>query len=313
MRSVVPTALAALVLAAACTDTIAAGGSGIDAGPQDDPLVFADDAPAAGTLEHIHRSIIQPSCAGQPGLCHAGQFEPNMATPAAFYAALVNRPGLEHPTQLRVRPGMPGDSLIIDKLRGRNVGTQMPLGAEPLSPAQIAEIEQWISDGARRAPGAAAPPVLNELPMAPEIAVFDAAGHRLDGAGPVRVTPGQTLTLRQSVQDFETPDAQIPAVVFVIAVGNGQNVVVNPGASDAHVAHASFDVAGPMGRGDVLDYRFDWTVPATASLRDDQTGVITPDVALAGKSLAIIALYIDQIGPQGMSTIAFQLNAVEVQ
>ena len=304
-------ALLALLLAG-CSDAIQAGGTDVDAGPEDDPLVFEDE-PAAGTLEHIHRSIIQPSCAGQPGLCHAGQFEPSMATPAAFYAALVNRPGLEHPDQLRVTPGDAADSLLVDKLRGRNVGTQMPLGAEPLSEAAIAEIEAWIDDGALRAPGAAAPVRLNELPADPEVGIFDSAGGRLDGSGTATVSVGQALTLRQSVQDFETADEDIPVAAFIIVTGDGQNVIVRPGMDDPQVGFASFDASAPMGLGDTLDWRFDWTVPATASLRDDDTGVITPDVPLAGKVLSVVALYIDEVGPKGMATLGFLLNAVEVQ
>ena len=301
------------VVMAACTDTIAAGGSDTDAGPEDDPLVFDEDSPEAASLARIHRTIIRPSCAGQPGLCHAGQFEPNMATPASFYAALVNRPGLEHPDQLRVAPGAPGESLLVDKLRNRNVGTQMPLGAEPLSEAQIAEIEAWIDDGALRAPGAPADEALNELPAEPEIAVFTAAGERIDGPVAATVHVGDTLTLRQSVEDFETDDAAMPLVVFVIATGDGSAIVVNPGANDPQIAAASFDAAAPEGVGDLLDWRFVWKVPAQADLRNDDTGVITPDVPLAGKTLSLIALYVDDLGPDGMSNLSFAVNALVVQ
>ena len=61
------------------------------------------------------------------------------STPAMTYAYLVERPGLEKDNLLRVKPGDPAASLLIDKLRDRNgVATQMPLGAEPLPEADIA-------------------------------------------------------------------------------------------------------------------------------------------------------------------------------
>jgi hypothetical protein len=41
--------------------------------------------------------------------------------------------------------------------------------------------------------------------------------------------------------------------------------------------------------------------------------VITPDVPLAGKTLSIIALYVDQLGADGMSNLSFAVNALVVQ
>jgi hypothetical protein len=49
-----------------------------------------------------------------------------------------------------VVPGSPSTSYIIDKLMGTNLcmGSQMPFGASPLSPATIQIISDWISEGA---------------------------------------------------------------------------------------------------------------------------------------------------------------------
>ncbi|HEY5950217.1 MAG TPA: hypothetical protein VIV40_32200, partial [Kofleriaceae bacterium] len=127
----------------------------VDAGAEDDPLLVTTTA-APGSLDDLHERIIAKRCSGQPGLCHNGQFEPNLSTPALTYAYLVNRPGIEKADRLRVQPGNPGASLFIDKIRNRNgVATQMPLGAEPLEEAEIKELEAWITAGALRAPGAA--------------------------------------------------------------------------------------------------------------------------------------------------------------
>src|SRR5262249_36552148 len=154
--------------------------------------------------------------AGQPGLCHNGQFEPNLSTPALAYENLVLRPSLEHKKQLRAAPGNPEKSLIIDKLRNRGVISRMPLGAEPLAEDEIAAIEKWITDGALRRPGADSAPTLNNPPDEPLIGVFDAMGTRLDATGPFTVGPSTTLTFRQSVNDFETDDAAIPFAGFLL-------------------------------------------------------------------------------------------------
>ena len=120
-----------------------------------DPLEVTT-TPQAGSLDELHTKILAKRCSGQPGLCHNGQFEPNLSTPGLTYAYLVNRPGIEKPTLLRVKPGVSAQSLFIDKIRNRNgVATQMPLGAEPLVEEDIAALEKWINDGALRAPGAA--------------------------------------------------------------------------------------------------------------------------------------------------------------
>src|SRR4029077_16397363 len=93
------------VLVAACGSDKAVDVT-IDGGTDDDPLhVTATAAP--GSLDDLHARIIAKRCSGQPGLCHNGQFEPNLSTPAMTYAYLVRRPSIENATRLRVNPGDP--------------------------------------------------------------------------------------------------------------------------------------------------------------------------------------------------------------
>jgi hypothetical protein len=71
---------------------------------------------------------------------------------------LVGVPSTEVPSLLRVKPGDPDNSYIIQKLEGHAaVGAQMPFGcptSQPCLPTTtIAFIRQWITDGA---PAAAA-------------------------------------------------------------------------------------------------------------------------------------------------------------
>src|SRR5262245_35439059 len=174
----------------------------VDDPPADDDPLAISDTPRAGSLDDLHQKIIAKRCSGQPGLCHNGQFEPNLSTPALTYAYLVNRPGIEKPNELRVKPMDSAHSLFIDKLRNRNgVATQLPLVAEPLEEADIQTLEAWIDAGALRAPGAAPAPVLDNPPHRPEVAIYSGT-TRLDMGGPVKINAGTTLTLRHTVQDF---------------------------------------------------------------------------------------------------------------
>ena len=70
----------------------------------------------------------------------------------AAYQQLVNKPSLESPL-LRVAPGSPDKSYMINKLKGTQAqaggsGAQMPFGGTPLSQGQIDQIALWISAGA---------------------------------------------------------------------------------------------------------------------------------------------------------------------
>ena len=93
---VVVIVVAAVVLlgVAACGTVVEVGGPAQGVTVDDDPLAL-EDAPEAGSFDDLHERILARRCAGAPGLCHAGQFEPNLATPASAYASLVERPALE--------------------------------------------------------------------------------------------------------------------------------------------------------------------------------------------------------------------------
>jgi hypothetical protein len=297
------------VLLAACSSQIEAGGADVDAGPDDDPLTITD-LPQAGTLDDIQHTFLAERCSGVPGLCHNGQFEPNLSTAANTYAYLVNRPSIEKPDRLRVAPGDPDNSVLIDKLRGRDVATQMPLGAEPLSEEEITMIEDWIRDGALRSPGAEPAPVLNNPPIPPEIGVFDDEGQRLDMAGPFATDVGETLTFRHSVRDFETPDSDIPFAVLVLSAPDGRNVVVSADPEDPATAVTTYDANSPMGNSDELNYRFDFTIPTMLELYDEDTDQIS-SVPASGQSFTPLVLYIDSF-PDGIVTFAVAQTSILV-
>ncbi len=294
-----------------CTTEIDPDGDDTPPPVERDPLDVTT-TPAPGSLDDLYQRIIAPRCSGQPGLCHNGQFEPNLSTPALTYAYVVNRPALEKPDRLRVKKGDPAASFFIDKIRGRGVATRMPLGAEPLPEADVAALEAWITAGALRGPTMAPAPDLNNPPQRPEIGVFDASGARLDLAGPVRVNRGATITLRHSVHDFETADAAMDLGLFALQAPDGRQVVMRPAEpSGANVGITSYDPAGPMGVKDLLNYRLAWTVPDPVPLIDNATN-LRSTVPAAGLVLTPIALYRDA-GTPPIFTIEFGRTTITLQ
>ncbi len=275
----------------------------------DDPLAIGTSAPP-GSLDDLHERIIAKRCSGQPGLCHNGQFEPNLSTPALTYAYLVNRPSIEKPSLVRVKPGNAAQSLFIDKIRNRNgVATQMPLGAEPMEEAEIQALEAWIDQGALRAPGAAAAPVLNNPPKRPQIGIYNGT-TRLEGTGPVTVSAGTTLTLRHTVHDFETADTAIPFAAVILQIADGRQIVLEPAADDPHVGPTTYDAAGPPAQGDVFNFKRTWTIPATLTLRHPDTAAITTAPA-AGQSVTVLAVYIDGL-PNQDGIVALEIGATPI-
>lgn len=301
-------AIAALFLALGCSNDLEAGGSGVDAAP-DDPLAIGDE-PEAGSLDDLHRTIVSARCSGQPGLCHNGQFEPNLSTPSLFYEYAVGRPALEKADRLRVAPGDPDASFLIDKLRNRDVSTRMPLGAEPLAEEDIARIEAWIADGALRRPGAEPPPELNNPPRRPEIAVYSAGGNRLDAGGPFTVDAPTSLTLRHSVSDFETADADIAFGAFVLQTTDGRQLVLSPEGDDPGVGVSTYDPDGPMGSGDLLNRRLDIAIGNNVELVAPD-GTVT-QVASAGLVLTILSAYVDEL-EGGIAAIASSPATMEIE
>lgn len=280
-----------------------------DAAVEDDPLAVHEE-PAPGSLDDLHARIISMRCSGQPGLCHNGQFEPNLSTPALTYAYVVNRPGIEKADRLRVKPGDPSASLFIDKIRNRNgVATQMPLGAEPLPEEDIAALEKWITDGALRSPGADPAPVLNNPPKRPQLGVFDTNGNRLDNGGQLNVSIGQTIVLRHTVQDFETPDNMIPFSGVTLQLGNNKAVVLDPANDDPQTGATTFDSTNPpMGIGDAMNRERTFQIPANLP-RIDTVTKVQDSIPAGGVNMYLQAFYIDELDlgpPVKFGMIAFE-------
>lgn len=135
-------ALATLVLAA-CSGGSGGGDNGNTGNPNPPPAAFNP------VFSEIQSNVFTPSCAVSG--CHTGGSAPQglRLDEANSYGLLVDQPSSEVPATLRVAPGDPDNSYLIQKLEGTaSVGAQMPLNGPPLPQSTIDIIRQWITDGA---------------------------------------------------------------------------------------------------------------------------------------------------------------------
>jgi hypothetical protein len=131
-----------LLLLTAC----AGNGTGLDANGQ--PIVPGETArPLSADFDSLQSNIFTPICS----VCHVGSGAPEglRLDAANSYNLLVGVPSTEVPSLLRVNPGDPDNSYLIQKLEGlAAAGAQMPLGGPYLSADTIALVRQWITNGA---------------------------------------------------------------------------------------------------------------------------------------------------------------------
>ena len=133
-----------LFVLAGCT---AGSGQGLDAsgrpitGP---PLVNSD-------FQEIQDTIFTPICTA----CHVGANAPQglRLDAANSYAMLVNVASVEVPGTMRVNPGNPDASYIVQKIEGiAAVGVRMPANGPPYLPQdRIDLVRRWIAAGAQMA------------------------------------------------------------------------------------------------------------------------------------------------------------------
>jgi uncharacterized protein (TIGR03118 family) len=110
--------------------------------------------PTVMTLTQIQAQVFTPKCSG----CHNGSVpaggalpgSQNLTSSGASFANLVNVASLEQPALLRVKPGDPANSYLIQKLEGAATitGQRMPFGGPFLDQATIDQIKAWIASGA---------------------------------------------------------------------------------------------------------------------------------------------------------------------
>jgi hypothetical protein len=123
-------------------------GEGLDQNGQ--PLSAGGGSVAlAPTLASIQANVFSVNCA-IPG-CHGGgtvQFGLRL-DPGFSAGNLINVPSPRDANLIRVIPGNPGSSFIIQKLEGtQTLGDRMPQFGPYLPQSTIDVIRQWIQDGA---------------------------------------------------------------------------------------------------------------------------------------------------------------------
>jgi hypothetical protein len=132
----------------------AGNGDGLDANGR--PIADGTVSIAlSADFQSIQDNVFTPICS----VCHAGGGAPmGLRLDAAdSYNLLVGVASTEVPAILRVKPGDPDNSYIIQKLEGHaSVGARMPFGGPYLTADTVAFIRQWISSGAAPAATAAA-------------------------------------------------------------------------------------------------------------------------------------------------------------
>jgi uncharacterized protein (TIGR03118 family) len=115
-------------------------------------VTVANNAPAAVTLTQLQTQVFS-GCIG----CHNGSNPPGGALPGSMdlrsghtFTSLVSVASQEKPELMRVKPGDPANSYVIQKLEGAAgiQGSRMPFGGPFLDQATIDMVKSWINDGA---------------------------------------------------------------------------------------------------------------------------------------------------------------------
>jgi methionine-rich copper-binding protein CopC len=201
---------------------------------------------SSGTLTadftSIQDNVFTPICTR----CHIGASAPEglQLDAAHSYGLLVGVPSVEQPSVLRVDPGDPDNSYLIQKLEGAPTisGGQMPLGGPYLPQATIDVIAQWITDGATMSPATMSQLMAQRAEHAifevvatspPDTAVVSAPVHTIAVAFSAEVDAAlvnaTTITL-QAVTPTEFPEATQPPlpITTALAAGNPATVVIVP-------------------------------------------------------------------------------------
>lgn len=317
MRQVIaiPKSLLLSILALFAAGCGGGSGSGVSVSPPPPPPPPPPPAAFGATFSAIQDNVFTPSCATSG--CHAGAGAPQglILDAASSYGLLVDVASTEVPALLRVEPGDPDNSYLIQKLEGTAaVGAQMPLGGTPLPQNEIDVIRQWITEGAIDDRAQSADPIrvsaLTPVPgsdgeaPAEVIAMFD---RELD----VSTVNANTFILERSGGDgtfgdgneasitaagittpavmpmnatFDLTGVDVPDDTYrVRLLGSGASVILD---IDANALDGEFSGAFPSGdgtEGGDFEATFTVTTPvSSATLSAIQASVFTPSCAFSG-------------------------------
>lgn len=185
--------------------------------PYDD-INYGDTLPPADTLDPnsitgLHRNIFSVKCA-MPG-CHDGSFEPDYRTVQSTYRTLVYHPLIKTDStgyfKYRVKPYDVEHSWLHERLVTEDpVLGRMPLYDEPLSDAEMNQINTWIMNGAPNEDGSL-PALPNEEPVIVGYLCLNSNNVQVDTNrvddipyNPFILAPNTTYTLAFTMTDDST-------------------------------------------------------------------------------------------------------------
>jgi methionine-rich copper-binding protein CopC len=217
--------VAMLCIAAGSLAGCVGSGSGLDA--NGNPIAADSSSPTTLTadFQSIQDNVFTPICTR----CHSGANAPEglQLDQAHSYALLVGVPSAEVPETLRVKPGDPADSYLIQKLQGSSgiVGAQMPFGGPYLPQATINIIQQWITNGAPAAGSQTDAPLVVTATTPVDRSEVDSSVATI-AIGFSRQPENSLLNGALRLQQLSAP-GDIPLVVTQ-ALGNPSTVLLTP-------------------------------------------------------------------------------------
>jgi hypothetical protein len=220
----------ALSMVVALLNGCVGSGSGLDA--NGNPIGSAPGSapgsePLTADFQSIQDNVFTPICTR----CHSGAGAPEglQLDAAHSYALLVGVPSAEVPSVLRVKPGDPTDSYLIQKLQNSSgiVGAQMPFGGPYLPQSTIDVIQQWISAGAPPPATAAAAAALAVTATMPVDRTAMTAPVTTIAVGLNQEPDVSFLNEAVRLQNISAEPVDIP-VLIARAEGNPATVLLTP-------------------------------------------------------------------------------------
>lgn len=286
----------------ACT-----GGDGSSLPPRLPPGAFSPN------FSEIQANVFVPNCATVG--CHLGGSAPQglRLDDANSYGLLVGVASSQASSILRVSPGDPQNSYLIQKLEGTaSVGAQMPLNAPPIDPASIDVIRQWIAAGAidDRLPSSNPVKVTSLSPIpstvlatAPTsiLAMFDreldvstvnemtfvvdaSGGDATFNDGNEASITATSITTTPTSATFDLSGVTLANDTYrVRLLGSGASIIMD---LDANALDGEFSGSFPSGddiAGGDFEANFELDIPVSAATLDAlQASVFTPSCAVSG-------------------------------
>ena len=213
--------------------------------------------PLAPNFDSIQANVFEPICEH----CHSGANAPvGLRLDAAnSYSLLVGIASGERPNLLRVAPGDPNNSYLIQKLEGTaGIGERMPAGLPALPQADIDVIRQWIADGAQPSSSTSGPIRVTSVSPAPNSTV---------PALPTSITVGFNRDLNAPSVTTATFTLQRAGADAVL--GTADDVAVAPASVTVPAANQRSAVMGLTGVAAVAD-RYRITLVGTGARGDSR-------------------------------------------